>query len=104
MDEDKILTFRDLTIKTDAHEVYRNHQRIQLRKKEYELLEFLARNKGRVVNKLTILEYVWNYSAQAATNTLDVHMAALRRKIDSHSSIKLIRTIHGLGYKLSDRP
>ncbi|MFC1748038.1 winged helix-turn-helix domain-containing protein, partial [Pseudomonadota bacterium] len=75
-------------------------RKIRLRKKEYDLLEFLVRNAGRVLNRLTILEYVWNYSIHANTNTLEVHVANLRRKIDS----QIIQTIHGLGYKLNVGP
>lgn len=62
------------------------------------MLEFFSRNPGRVLNRLSILEYVWNYSAQIATNTLEVHLAALRRKIDGKCEKKLIRTVHGIGY------
>lgn len=101
MNNEKKLILHDLIIHTDVRQVYRGNEKIRLRKKEYDLLEFLARNKERVLNKLTILEYVWNYSIHAETNTIDVHMASLRRKIDQNRSVKLIRTIHGLGYTLS---
>lgn len=96
------LTFSGLTINTEVQEVYRSGKRVKLRKKEYELLEFLVRNKDRVVNRLTILEYVWNYDISIDTNTLEVHMVALRRKIDRGYTHKLIQTIHGRGYKLCD--
>ncbi len=86
----------------DTQEVKRSGKQIKLRKKEYELLEFLARNKDRVLNRLTILEYVWNYSTSVESNTLEVHMAALRKKLDAGYSNKLLQTVHGLGYKLRD--
>ena len=76
-----------------------NGKILHLRRKEYELLEFMARNAGRVINRLSILEYVWNYSIHCNTNTLDVHIAALRRKLRTVKAQKIIRTIHGLGYK-----
>lgn len=104
MAEDTILASYDLIIRTDRHEVINNNYRIPLSKKEYELLEFLARNKERVINKLTLLEYVWNYSTRVGTNTVEVHMAALRRKINSRCAVKPIRTVHGLGYKFSEVP
>lgn len=104
MNSSALLTFGDLQIDLGKQEVYRKNKRIELRKKEYELLEFLARNRDRVMNRLTILEYVWNYSAHVDTNTLEVHIAALRRKVDQGFSQKLVRTVHGLGYKLSDAP
>lgn len=96
------LTFGGLSINTETQEVYRNGKKVKLRKKEYELLEFLARNKDRVINRLTILEYVWNYDVSVDTNTLEVHMVALRRKIDGGQTHKLLQTIHGRGYKLCD--
>lgn len=98
----KTLTFGGLSINTELQEVHRNGKRVQLRKKEYELLEFLARNKDRVINRLTILEYVWNYDVSVDTNTLEVHMVALRRKIDRGQAHKLLQTVHGRGYKLCD--
>lgn len=93
--------FADLELRPSTSEAFRDGRKIDLRRKEYQLLEFLARNKNRVMHRLTILEYVWDYNAHTATNTLEVHMAALRRKIDKGFSQKLIHTFHGLGYKLS---
>jgi len=88
----------DLELDKEGHKAYRAGTDISLRKKEYDLLEFFTRNQGRVINRLTILEYVWNYNAQIATNTLEVHMAGLRRKLDGNYSKKLLHTIHGIGY------
>ncbi len=102
--EDKALAFHDLVIRTDRHEVYSNNQRIHLTKKEYELLEFLVRHKECTISKLTILEYVWDFRARAGSNTVEVHMGILRRKINSRCELKPIRTVHGLGYKFSDQP
>lgn len=91
----------NLTINTKTKQVSKSGRPIRLRKKEYDLLEFLAMNKNRVLNRITILEYVWNYSAAIETNTLEVHMAALRHKIKDKLSPQ-IQTIHGLGYALMD--
>ena len=92
----------DLTLHPDENAVRRSGKTIQLCKKEYQLLEFLARHKNKVMNRNTLLEYVWNYNVQSLTNTLEVHMSKLRRKIDADYSNKIIQTVYGLGYKLCD--
>lgn len=79
-------------------------KKIQLRKKEYQLLEFLVNNKNKVINRNTLLEYVWNYNVQAMTNTLEVHISKLRRKINSEYSSTILQTVYGLGYKFCDGP
>ncbi len=93
-------TLGDIIIDIPRQELQYQNQKIRLRKKEAELLEFLIRNKGKVVNRLTILEYIWNHSVQINTNTLEVHMASLRRKLNRLTSQKMIQTIYGLGYRL----
>ncbi len=96
------LKMLDLELYPGAYEAFRAGKRITLRKKEYQLLEFLLRNKNRVINRNTILEYIWSYDTSAVTNTLDVHMSALRRKIDGGHDFKMIQTVYGAGYKLCD--
>ena len=96
------LTLGNLIIDRHKHQVSNQNKEIPLRKKEFELLEFMARNKNRVINRLTILEYVWNYRANTDTNTLEVHIAGLRRKLRKYNAHKLIKTVHGLGYILND--
>ncbi len=92
---------KELVLNAEECRVYRGDKPIALRKKEYDLLEFLSRNPGRILNRLSILEYVWNYNAEIATNTLEVHIAALRRKIEGKRNGKIIRTVHGIGYIFS---
>lgn len=92
----------DLTVDPRSFQVFRRSRKIPLRKKEYQLLEFMVINKNKVLNKLTILENVWNYGLFSTTNTLDVHIANLRRKIDKNHDKKLIQTVHGLGYRICD--
>lgn len=99
-----ILKLANLEINTQTREVTRDGQPINLRKKEYELLEFLARNKDRVLNRLTILEYVWDYTSSIKTNTLEVHIAALRKKVGSQNPCQIFQTVRGYGYKLCDAP
>ena len=91
-----------LIIDRTTREVFNEKTKIPIRKKEFELLEFLAFNKNRVINRLTILEYVWSYSASVDTNTLEVHVAGLRKKLKKHNVHNLIQTVHGLGYLLCD--
>ena len=76
----------NIKIFPDSREVLMNDEKLPLRKKEYELLEFLAKNAERVINRLTILEYVWNYSIYANTNTLEVHIATLRKKLAARAA------------------
>jgi|GEM_PF-2943732 len=96
------LTLGDLTIYPEEFYVERRGKPVKLRKKEYQLLELLAMNKNKVMNRNTLLEYVWNYNIQTMTNTLEVHMSSLRRKIDAGYENKMLQTVHGLGYKLCD--
>ena len=96
------LTLGELVIRPERYEVIRSGNKINLRRKEYDLLEFLVRNRERILSRLTILEYVWNYNAQIVTNTLEVHMSALRQKIDKGFNKKLLHTFHGLGYMFSE--
>lgn len=90
-----------LTLLPHAHAVLREGKKIPLRKKEFELLEFMTRNRRRAINRLTILEYVWDYGTTSITNTLEVHMASLRRKMDNGFSSKLFRTVPGGHYMMN---
>lgn len=100
--EEKPIILHDIAIYPNSLEACRGENKIKLRKKEFELLQFLAKNSNKVINKNALLEYVWNYDLQSNTKTLEVHMSNLRRKIDSQHKKKLIETIHGTGYKFSD--
>jgi DNA-binding response OmpR family regulator len=95
-----VLKVGNLTLDISARNAYRGEDRIPLRRKELQLLEFLMRNKGRTVTRDMILEHVWDSSAEPTTNIVDVHMKYLRDKIDKNYEPKLIRTVYGLGYKI----
>lgn len=85
-----------------VHRTARRANRIvPLRNKELELLEFFLMNANKVLTRSTILEYVWDRNAQFASNTLDVHVNRLRRKLDDPFQQKLIHTIHCVGYRFS---
>lgn len=74
---------------------------VTLRRKEFCLLEFLMRHAGQVVTRSMILEHVWETDTDPLTNTIDVHIRLLRNKIDKPFGTNMIKTIHGIGYKIS---
>lgn len=77
-------------------------QRLKLRKKEMQLLEFFLLNKGRVLTRMEILENVWEADASPFTNTVEVHLKRLRDKIEKPFKERFIQTIHGIGYLMDD--
>lgn len=89
-----------LTINLDKYSVSYLDQNIDLTKKEYDLLLFLAQNKNIVLSREKILEIVWGYDYLGDTNVVDVYIRYLRSKIDDNFNIKLIYTIRGVGYVL----
>ena len=95
-----IISISDLVIDLDDQKVSRNGKHISLRKKEFHLLEYLARNVGRVITREMILDHVWESVEEPVTNTIDVHIKYLRDHIDKEFDKKLIKTVHGMGYKL----
>jgi DNA-binding response OmpR family regulator len=90
----------DLEIDFDAREVKRAGKTIQLTAREYALLEYLARNSGRVRSRLEIAEAVWDLDFETGTNFIDVYINYLRNKIDKPFGRKLIQTVTGFGYVL----
>jgi DNA-binding response OmpR family regulator len=97
-----IITIDDLIIDTRGKIVKRGEERLNLTAKEYNLLEFLARNKGRVFSRAEILERVWDINFDMNTNVVDVYINYLRRKVDKQRDKKLIQTVVGIGYVLRD--
>ena len=95
-----ILKFLDLEMNLDTYEVIRGEKIIDLTQKEFALLEFLLRNKGRVVSRIDIAEKVWDITFDTGTNVIDVYVNFLRKKIDRDFSPKLIHTQTGVGYIL----
>lgn len=93
-------TLGDLTIDFDAKEVRRGDKKIQLTAREYALLEYLARNTGKVRSRLEIAESVWGLDFETGTNFIDVYINYLRNKVDKPFATKLIHTITGFGYVL----
>lgn len=95
-----IFRLADLQIDFDAREVKRAGKTIQLTAKEYALLEYLARNTGKVRSRLEIAEAVWGLDFETGTNFIDVYISYLRNKIDKPFNVKLVQTITGFGYVL----
>jgi DNA-binding response OmpR family regulator len=94
----------DLRINLLSREVTRAGRILDLRPREYALLEFLARHAGQVVSKTMILSRIWNYTFDPRTNVVDVLVSRLREKIDRDFEPKLLRTRRGMGYLLSAEP
>jgi heavy metal response regulator len=100
--EDTTLHVADLEMDTATHQVARDGRRIDLKPKEFALLEFLMRNANRPVTRTMIIEHVWDIHFDAISNVVDVHINSLRNKIDRGESPALIHTIRGVGYVLTD--
>jgi len=94
------LVVEDLRMDLVAHKVTRGGVSVELQPLEYQLLEYLMRNKGRVVSKNTILERVWDYDFDPRTNVVESRVSRLREKIDKSFERKLIKTVRGFGYVL----
>ena len=90
----------DLELGPASHRVWRAGQEISLTNKEYALLEFLLRNKNRVLTRTAIIEHVWDISYDPMTNIVDAHIRALRAKIERDFPPPLIVTVRGAGYML----
>ena len=97
-EEPTTLRIHDLHIDLLSREVTRGDATVDLQPREFSLLEFLARNAGRVVTKTMILEHVWDYHFDPQTNVVDVLISRLRNKVDPNKD--LIHTIRGVGYVL----
>ena len=94
------LTVADLEVDPVAHRVWRAGRELTLTNKEYALLEYLLRNPDRVLTRTAIIENVWDIHYDGMTNIVDVHIRALRAKVDREFSIPLIHTVRGVGYVL----
>jgi two-component system, OmpR family, alkaline phosphatase synthesis response regulator PhoP len=101
-DVEKII-IGDLEILPEHYEAYFNRERLELTPKEFELLLYLAKHKGRVLTRDQLLSAVWNYDFAGDTRIVDVHISHLREKIEKNTKKPLyIKTIRGLGYKLEE--
>jgi DNA-binding response OmpR family regulator len=101
--ENPALRLADLEMDTASRQVRRAGQSIDLKLKEYALLEFLLRNVHRPVTRTMIVEHVWDIHFDSVSNVVDVHINSLRNKIDKGFQHPLIHTVRGVGYMLTDR-
>jgi DNA-binding response OmpR family regulator len=97
-----VLRVADLEMDTIRRKVRRGGVTIDLRPKEYALLEYLLRNAGRPLTKTLIIEHVWDIHFDSISNVVEVHINALRNKIDKGSGVALIHTVRGVGYVMTD--
>ena len=97
-----LLQVADLSLDPVTHAVHRAGKKLDLTSREYSLLEFLLRNKGRAVTRTSIIEHVWERHFETDTNLVDVYIRYLRRKVDEESHSKLIHTVRGVGYLLGE--
>jgi DNA-binding response OmpR family regulator len=97
---DEVLRVEDLEVNTATREVKRGKRRLDLTLREYELLEFMARNPRRVLSRDLLLSRVWGQVSGVETNVVDVYVAYLRKKLEAPGEPKLIHTVRGVGYAL----
>lgn len=98
-----ILKVDSLTLDPTRRRVERQGHKIDLRRKEFDILEYLLRNRGKVVTRSMIMDNVWSADSESWNNTVDVHIKYLRDKVDRPYKQKLIKTAYGLGYTIDDR-
>lgn len=94
------LTVGPLSLDTLTYQVKREEKTLELSSKEFSLLEYLMRHKGKVITKEQIINHVWDYDANVLPNTVEVYIKLLRSKIDKPFKTKLIHTVRGFGYKI----
>ena len=98
------LRLADLEVDTVSRIVRRGGRKIDLKPKEYALLEYLMRYAGRPVTKALIIEHVWDIHFDSVSNVVEVHINSLRNKIDKGFPVPLIHTVRGVGYLIADAP
>jgi two-component system alkaline phosphatase synthesis response regulator PhoP len=102
-EESEQVMIGDLKVLPEHYEAYYSKERLDLTPKEFELLVYLAKHKGRVLTRDQLLSAVWNYDFAGDTRIVDVHISHLREKIERNTKKPLyIKTIRGLGYKLEE--
>ena len=95
-----VLSVNDLVVDPLKHVVSRGGKIINLTPKEFAVIELMLRHKGEVVSRTMIIEHVWDYNFDGMSNVVDVFVGTLRKKVDTGAKVKLIQTVHGVGYKV----
>jgi len=96
------LEFSDLKLIPEKRVAFRMEKKIPLRKKEYALLEYLMQHPNQVISRGELMQNVWDYQSFVVSNTVDSHVSSLRNKVDHGQKKKLIKTIYGIGYMLTE--
>jgi DNA-binding response OmpR family regulator len=94
------LSYRNIFMDLDKHQVFQKDKEILLTRKEFDLLEFLLKHKGKVCSRKSIIEQVWDIHFDYDTSVIDVYINSLRKKLDQDSKNSMIRTIRGVGYMI----
>ncbi|HHY21005.1 MAG TPA: response regulator transcription factor [Bacilli bacterium] len=103
LQEENILKVKDLTLNTKTYELIRGQsERIELTKKELQLLELFMRNKGQVITRTVIFDRIWGYDVEVNDNMLDALIKLLRKKIDHPGKETYIQTVRGVGYRIEE--
>lgn len=98
------LTCADLQLDLVSHFAYRAEKEIELTTKEYALLEYLMRNRDRILSRSMIMQHVWKHNFDPESNIIDVYIKRLRQKIDKPGQQNLIHSVRGVGYRMRDKP
>lgn len=101
--QSETLSVDTLSLNIHEHTVKRGDRTIYLTRKEFQLLEYLMRNQGRVLSRGMIMEHVWDINVDPFSNTIETHILNLRRKVDRLGKNKLIHTVPGRGYKIDSK-
>ncbi len=97
-----ILKITDLELDTQSHKAFRSGKEIFLTQKEYSILEYLMRNKNRVISRIKLSEHVYDYHFDSETNVIDVYINKLRNKIDKGFETQVLITVRGVGYMIKE--
>jgi len=101
---DPVVRIGELSVDTSSRMVTLRGRHVSLRATEYRLLEYLVLRAGQIVSKAEILEHLYDFNAETFSNVVEVHVSALRRKLDMGSPYALIRTVRGQGYVIAETP
>ena len=98
--QEEIVEFNGLKINRTSHSVCRNEEKISLTPREFELLDMLVQNRGKVLTRELIFDRIWGFDTEVSMKTIDATMKLLRKKVDADEGESLIETIRGVGYKI----
>lgn len=99
---DSNLKFADIVLNKSTHEICKNNQKVKLTKKEYNVMEFLILNQGKVVSKESLTVKIWGYNTDIEYNSIEVYISFLRKKLSAVDSDIHIATVRGLGYTIKE--